>query len=176
MMYQLKNIYSLMKALIACFVTVALLNACGVYKFKDSIIPAEVKTVKVGVIENRARYVNPQLTPRFTEGIRQKILRSTRLIGTQNDDAHYIINGTITTYDATQTVGVSAQQASTNRLTVTLHIVLQKTLENKTEEFDVSRSFDYSANFSLQQAEASLLDEVVRSLTDDVFNHIFSNW
>ena len=47
---------------------------------------------------------------------------------------------------------------------------------NETDEFDVSRSFDYSANLSLQQAEGQLLDEVVRSLTDDIFNHIFSNW
>ena len=29
---------------------------------------------------------------------------------------------------------------------------------------------------SLQQAEAQLLDEVVRSLTDDIFNKIFSDW
>jgi len=55
-------------------------------------------------------------------------------------------------------------------------VFLKKTLENKTDEFDVSRSADFSANLSLQQAEGQLLDEMVRNLTDEIFNHIFSNW
>lgn len=161
---------------IMAILSLNLLLGCGIYKFKDSIIPADVKTVKIGLIENKASYINPQLAPKFTQKIQQKIIGSTKLTGTTSDDAHYVINGTITTYNANQTVGVSAQQASTNRLTVTLHMILKKTLTNETDEFDVSRSFDYSANLSLQQAEGQLIDEVVRSLTDDVFNHIFSNW
>jgi hypothetical protein len=44
------------------------------------------------------------------------------------------------------------------------------------QEFDISRSFDYDSNKSLQQAEAGLLDEMIRSLTDEIFNRIFSNW
>jgi len=59
---------------------------------------------------------------------------------------------------------------------VSVHVVLKKTLENKTDEFDVSRNADFSANLSLQQAEGQLLDELVRNLTDEIFNHIFSNW
>lgn len=152
------------------------LTSCGIYKFRDATIPADVKTVNVKFIENRARYVNPQLAQKFTDKIQQKIIGSTKLTRTNSEDAHYVISGTITNYDATQTVGISAQQATTNRLTVTLHMILKKTLENKTEEFDVSRSFDFSSNLSLQQAEGQLLDEVVRSLTDDIFNRIFSNW
>jgi hypothetical protein len=73
-------------------------------------------------------------------------------------------------------VGVSAQQASTNRLTVTVHVVLKKTLENKEQEFDVSRNFDFSANLTLNQAEGQLMDDILRNITDDIFNQIFSNW
>ncbi|HJV20776.1 MAG TPA: LptE family protein [Sediminibacterium sp.] len=152
------------------------LTGCRIYTFNDAVIPTDVKTVKIGFFENRARYVNPQLSPKLTDKVQTKITSQTKLTRTNNDDAHYIINGTITNYDPSQTVGVSAQQASTNRLTVTVHIVFKKTLENKVEEFDVSRSFDYSANLSLQQAEGQLLDEVVRTITDEIFNRIFSNW
>ena len=152
------------------------LAGCGVYKFKDAVIPTDVKTIKIGFIENRARYVNPQLSPKLTDKLLQKITGSTKLTRTNNDDAHYVVSGQITNYDPSQTVGISGQQATTNRLTVTVHITLRKTLDNKTDEFDVSRSFDYSANLTLSQAEGQLLDEVVRSLTDDIFNHIFSNW
>ncbi|MEI6265358.1 MAG: LptE family protein [Sphingobacteriia bacterium] len=158
------------------FIAFMLLSGCKVYSFKDAVIPSDVKTVKIGFFENRARYVNPQLAPKLTDKIQVKITSNTKLTRTNNDDAHYIINGTITNYDGSQTVGVSNQQASTNRLTVTVHVILKKTLDNKVEEFDVSRSFDYSGNLSLQQAEGQLLDEVVRTLTDEIFNRIFSNW
>ena len=157
-------------------IIIALSTGCKIYSFKDAVIPQDVKTVKVGFIENRARYINPQLSPKLTDKVQSKIISQTKLTRTNNDDAHYVIIGTITNYDPSQTVGVSAQQATTNRLTVTVHIVLKKTLENKEEEFDVSRSFDYSANLTLQQAEGQLLDEVVRSLSDEIFNRIFSNW
>lgn len=164
-----------------CFFTaticlVVLLQGCFVYKFNDAVIPANVKTVKIGFIDNKARYVNPQLSPKLTDKLQAKITSQTKLTRTNNDDADYVINGSITNYDPSQTVGVSAQQASTNRLTVTVHIVLRKTLENKVEEFDVTRSFDFSANLTLQQAEGQLLDEVIRNITDEIFNRIFNNW
>lgn len=149
---------------------------CKIYSFKDAVIPTDVKTVKISPVENKALYVNPQVAQKLYDKLQQKIIGSTRLTRTNNDDADYVIAGTITTYDATQTVGVSSQQASTNRLTVTMHVVWRKNKTNETVEFDVSRSFDYSANLSLQQAEGQLLDEVVRTLTDDVFNRIFSDW
>ncbi len=159
------------------FFAIASSTACKVnYSMRDAVIPTDVKTVKIGFIENRARYINPQLSPKLTDKLQVKITNQTKLTRTNSDDAHYVINGTITNYDGSQTVGVSAQQASTNRLTVTVHVILKKNLDNKVEEFDVTRSFDYSANLTFQQAEGQLLDEVVRNLTDEIFNRIFSNW
>jgi hypothetical protein len=153
-----------------------LLTSCGIYSFRDAVIPDNIKTVKIGFIENRARYVNPQLAPLLTDKLQQKIIGQTKLTRTNSDDAHYQIFATITNYDPTQTVGVSAQQASTNRLTVTVHVLLKKTLENKEQEFDVTRNFDFSANLTLNQAEGQLMDDIIRNITDDIFNQIFSNW
>jgi phosphoribosylanthranilate isomerase len=152
------------------------MSGCGVYSFRDAVIPAEVKTIKIGFIENKARYVNPQLAPQLTDKLQQKIISSTKLTRTNSDDAHYQIYATITNYDPSQTVGVSGQQATTNRLTVTVHVLLKKTLENKEQEFDVSRNFDFSANLTLNQAEGQLMDDILRNITEDIFNQIFSNW
>lgn len=157
-------------------IATTLLCSCGIYSFKDAVIPENVKTIKIGFIENKARYVNPQLAPLLTDKLQQKILGQTKLTRTNSDDAHYQIYATITNYDPSQTVGVSERQASTNRLTVTVHVVLKKTLDNKEQEFDVSRNFDFSANLSLSQAEAQLMDDIVRNISDDIFNQIFSNW
>src|SRR6478609_202291 len=130
---------------------VALLSGCGVYKFKDSVIPTDVKTIKIGYIENRASYVNPQVGQLMTDKLQQKIIGGTRLSRTNDDGADYVINGTVTNYDATQTVGVSAQQDSANRLTVTIHVIWRNNVKADTQEFDVSRSYDYAASLSLQQ-------------------------
>ena len=153
-----------------------LLSGCGIYSFRDAVIPDNIKTIKIGFIENKARYVNPQLAPLLTDKLQQKIMSQTKLTRTNNDDAHYQIFATITNYDPSQTVGVSAQQASTNRLTVTVHVVLKKTLENKEQEFDVTRNFDFSATLTLNQAEGQLMEDIIRNITDDIFNQIFSNW
>jgi hypothetical protein len=152
-------------------------SGCGIYTLNDvSIDYTKIKTIKLFTIENKASYVNPQLSPKLYDKLSQKFVNSTKLTRTNNDDAHYQVIATITGYNPSQTVGISAQQATTNRLTVTVHVVLKKTLENKSDEFDVTRNADFSANLSLQQAEGQLLDELVRNLTDEIFNHIFSNW
>lgn len=151
-------------------------SSCGIYSFKDAVIPDNIKTIKIGFIENKARYVNPQLAPQLTDKLQQKIISQTKLSRTNSDDAHYQIYATITNYDPSQTVGVSGQQASTNRLTVTVHVILKKTLENKEQEFDVTRNFDFSANLTLSQAEGQLMSDILRNITDDIFNQIFSNW
>jgi len=171
----LKNKISHINIILILFFVITI-TSCGIYSFKDAVIPENVKTIKIGFIENKARYVNPQLAPLLTDKLQQKILGQTKLTRTNSDDAHYQIFATITNYDPTQTVGVSDRQASTNRLTVTVHVVLKKTLENKEQEFDVSRNFDFSANLSLSQAEAQLIDDIVRNISDDIFNQIFSNW
>jgi hypothetical protein len=149
--------------------------SCKVYSLKDVTIPPEVKTIKIGFIENKARYVNPQISPRLTDRLQQKINNQTRLTRTTSDDAHYQVNGYISQYDVT-TSGISSQQAATNRLTVGVHINFRNTLTNTAQEFDVSRNFDFSANLSLQQAEGALTEEILRNLTDEIFNRLFSNW
>ncbi|WP_081148673.1 LPS assembly lipoprotein LptE [Niastella vici] len=159
-----------------CLLPVALLFA-GCYTFKDiGSIPKEVKTFRVNYIENRARYINPQLSPQLTDKLRQKITGQTRLTGVQSDDAHYDISGQITGYNVT-TSGISNQTAATQRLTVTVHINFRNNLDqSKNFEADVSRNFDYSASLTLTQAEAQLTETIVKQVVDEIFNRIFSNW
>jgi hypothetical protein len=150
------------------------LNSC--YSFKDVSIPPEVKTVRITYFENRARYVNPQLSPQLTDKLRQKVNGQTRLTIIQGDDAHYDISGTITGYDLT-TSGIANQQASSNRLNVVVHVVFINRLDDKKSfEADVTRSFDFASSLSLSQAETQLNESIIRNLTDEIFNRIFSNW
>ena len=152
-------------------------SSCFRYSFRDKAsIPDSIKTVKVNFIENRARYQNPQLSPRLTDRVRQKITGQTKLTQTNNDNADWEVSGEITDYSVT-TSGISNQQESTNRLTVTVHITLTKRKEGgDVKEHDITRNYDFAASQSLQQAEAKLFDEMIRTLTDDIFNRLFSDW
>lgn len=146
------------------------------YSFKDVSIPPEVKTARVNYIENRATYVNPQLSPQLTDRLRQKINNQTRLTLITGDEADYDIRGEVRSY-ALSTAGISDQQAATNRLTITVHIIFKNRLDEKANfEADISRNFDFNANITLQQAEAQQMDDILKNLSDEIFNRIFSNW
>ncbi|MDQ2862519.1 MAG: LPS assembly lipoprotein LptE [Bacteroidota bacterium] len=171
-----------MKANIKLFLTLCLLSvtlsfATCKYSTKDvAPIPSDIKTFRVNYFENKARYVNPQLSPAITEKLKQKIIGQTRLRQTNNDDAHYDISGYVSDYSVT-TTGISGQQASTNRLNVTFHLIFKNSLDNtKNFETDVTSNYDFSAQLTLPQAEAQLQDEIVKNVTDAIFNKIFSNW
>lgn len=163
-----------MHKLFVFFSAVILFSGC--YSFKDVSIPPEVKTVRVNYIENKAPYINPQLSPQLTDRLRQKINNQTRLTLVQGEDAHYEINAEIRSYNVS-TAGISDQQSATNRLTVGVHIIFQNRLDPKANfEADVSRNFDFSASLSLQAAESQRSEEILKNLTDEIFNRIFSNW
>src|ERR1700712_4088645 len=166
-----------MLILILIFISV---NSCGVYSFKDVSIPPEVKSIHIGFIENRARYVDPQLSPQLTDKFKQKISSQTKLTQIQTDNADYDVSAYVSEYNVT-TAGVANQTASINRLTVTVHLALKNRLADQklgTPDFetDISRNFDFPATQSLTDAEASLTPQVVQQLTDDMFNRLFSNW
>lgn len=150
-------------------------SGCGIYRFNEATIPDSIKTVRVNFIDNKARYVNPQLSPRLTDKLRQKIISQTRLTQTNSDQVDWEISGWISDYSFT-TSAISGQQVANNRLTVTVHIILSDRKTEKTTDYDVTRSFEFRGNQSLQQAENSLGDELIRTLTDEIFNKLFSNW
>jgi len=129
----------------------------------------------VNFLENHARYINPQLSQKLTDKLRQKIIGQTRLSQTNSDNADWEISGFITDYSFS-TSAISGQQVTNNRLTVAVHIILNNHKADKTQDYDVSRSFEFKGDKSFQQAEAELGDEMIRTLTDEIFNKLFSNW
>ncbi|HEV3222149.1 MAG TPA: LPS assembly lipoprotein LptE [Puia sp.] len=164
-----------------CLVSVYLaLGGCKIYSFKDVSIPPEVKTIRVGFIENRARYIDPQLSPQLTDKFKQKISNQTKLTQILSENADYDVTAFVSEYNVS-TAGVSSQAASIDRLTVTIHLALKNRLADQklgTPDFetDISRNFDFPATQSVSDAEASLTPQIVSQMTDDMFNRLFSNW
>lgn len=170
--------FSSIRLLIGCCVLLITFSyATCKYSTKDtSPIPLEVKTFRVNYLENKARYVNPQLSPTLTEKLKQKIVGQTRLRQINGDEAHYDISGYVSDYSVT-TTGISNQNASTNRLNVSFHLIFKDRLDQKKDfETDITNNYDFSAQKSLQEAEAQLGNDIIKNLVDGIFNKIFSNW
>ena len=158
-------------------------SSCKIYSFKDVSIPPQVKSIHLGYIENRARLVNPLLAPQLNDALRLKIgQQASRLTQSQSPDADYDVSGFVSDYNVT-TSGISNQQAASNRLNVTVHLIFKNHLDPTGKqvapadfEADVTRNFDFSANLSLTDAETQLLPTIVSNMTDEIFNKLFSNW
>lgn len=147
------------------------------YSFKDiSPIPAEVKNFRVQPLGNKATYINPQLAPQLGEKLRQKIINTTRLRQTNADEANYDISGYISQYSVS-TINITGNESSKNRLNVTFHLIFKSNLD-KTKDFeaDVTRTQDFDATLSLSEAENGFNEQLIKNLTEEIFNKIFSNW
>jgi hypothetical protein len=176
-----QNILTIFIKYSICLISICLvMYGCKIYSFKDVSIPPQVKTIRVGFVENRARYVDPQLSPQLTDQFKQKINNQTKLTQILSDNADYDVTAYVSEYNIS-TAGVSSQAASIDRLTVTVHLALKNRLSDQklgTPDFetDITRNYDFPATQSVSDAEASLTPQIVSQMTDDMFNRLFSNW
>ncbi|MBX3241908.1 MAG: hypothetical protein KIT80_13045 [Chitinophagaceae bacterium] len=146
------------------------------YSFRDVSIPTEVKTVRVNYIDNRARYINPQLSPQLTDKLRQKIISQTRLTIINSDEADYDVSGWVSDFSV-NTSGISGNQVSSNNLNITVHLIFKNRLNAKKDfETDITRNFPFPGTMNFTDAQNSLMEEILKNMSEDIFNKIFSDW
>lgn len=120
--------------------------------------------------------MNPQFAPQLTEEVRQKVVNLTRLRQVTGEMGDYDISGYVSDYSVS-TSGVANQQAATNRLSVTFHLIFKNSQDAKKNfEADLNSTYDFDASLTLQQAEQQLGNKIVKNVGDAIFNRIFSNW
>lgn len=153
------------------------LPACKInYGFTGASIAANVKTFSVSYFQNRARLVNPNLSQQFTDGLQEKIIKQTSL-NQISDNGDLEFSGQITDYDVRPMTIVSGDMAAQNRLTIGVKV---KFTNNKDHTQDWEKSFnayeDYESSQSLSAVEGTLVPEIIKKLTDDIFNASVANW
>jgi hypothetical protein len=169
------RIYTLI-LLTAVFAT-AIFTACKVsYSFTGASIAPNVKTFSVYYFPNRARLVNPNLSQQFTDGLQEKLVKQTSL-NQISESGDLEFSGQITDYDVKPMNIGEGDLAAQNRLTITIKL---KFVNNKDHEQDWDKSFtayeDFDSNQSLSAIEDSLVPEIIKKLTDDIFNASIANW
>lgn len=139
-------------------------------------IPAEAKTVSVGFFTNNTTLGAPSLSQRFTEKLRDVVSQQTNLaLIKQNADLQF--EGYLSDYNVSPVAIQSTDQASLNRLTITVQVKYTNKFEaSKNFELAFSRFADFKSSENIAAVESDLVNEIYRQLTEDIFNKAFNNW
>ena len=113
----------------------------------------------------------------LTEQMQEKFLKLTKLelVDMEGD---LEITGAVTGYDVKATAVTANEQAAQNRLTVNVKISFtnRKYPEENQDDKSFSAFADFDAMQQLDAVEASLCEEIIEQLCDDMFNATVANW
>ena len=163
--------------IVSLVAVVLLMSGCkGGYSFTGASIPPNAKTISVASFPNYATTVNPQLSQKLTDDLRNLFASQTSL-NVVNGDADLEVSGEITSY-TTKAAALSANdEVSMNRLTITVKVKFVNSIDPDANfEQSFSRYRDYNAQLNFSSVESSLVEEIVGELCDDIFNKSVVNW
>jgi len=122
--------------------------------------------------------VTPLYAQRFTESLKDLLLAQSPLRITERN-GELIFTGSVIDY-RTAPVAVqsgAAETASLNRLTITVKVKYENTLEPELNfEKTFSKFADYDANQDLFTIEESLWSLINEQLTQEIYNASVGNW
>ena len=165
-----------LKALVVLLVMA--LTACSVsYKFNGaSINYNETKTIQIADFPIRSSYVWGPMASIFNNQLKDTYANHTRLIQVKrNGDLK--VEGEITQYSqrnkSVNSAGVSAQ----TELSMTVNV---RFTNNKNHKEDFERQFtatqSYESTRSLNSVQEELVTQMVKDITDQIFNATVANW
>ncbi|HNS17747.1 MAG TPA: LptE family protein [Bacteroidales bacterium] len=153
-----------------------IVSGCGVYSFTGASIPPGAKTISINYFQNNALLVQPTLSQRLTDALRDKFTGETSLhLVTENGDMS--IEGEITGYMANPIAIQGNETAALNRLTITVKVRFVSQLDEKMNyETSFTRYQDYDSSSSLADVEDELIDQINQQLVQDIFDKAVVNW
>lgn len=172
-----RTILSFTGVVATLLIALSALQSCGIYSFTGTSIQPDVKTVTINYFEYLAPKVNPSLSNDLTQALQEKFLKLTKL-ELVDIDGDLEITGAVTGYDVKATAITANESASKNRLTVNVKIsfVNRKYPEEDFPDKSFSAYADFDATQSLDAVEATLCEEIIEKLCEDMFNATVANW
>ncbi|KAA6344249.1 hypothetical protein EZS27_008103 [termite gut metagenome] len=155
-----------------------LMVACTVsYKFNGASINYDkVKTISIADFPIKAAYVYTPLATRFNEELKDIYIRQTRLkLISVNADLE--IEGEITGYTQHNEAVKSDGYASETKLTITVNVrFINNTdhAEDFEQQFSAFRTYDSSQLLTAVQDD--LITQMVKDITEQIFNATVANW
>lgn len=149
---------------------------CGVYSFTGASIPPEAETISIGFIKNKADLVEPTLSQRFTDALRERFSAQTNLL-VITDGGDLQMEGEIRRYSVRPVAIQGNETAALNRLTIEVFISYSNSFdESKDFETSFSRFEDFPSDQDISAVKDVLIESINNQLVDDIFNKAVVNW
>jgi hypothetical protein len=161
----------------ATFATL-LLGGCKIsYSPSGSSIDYNVtKTITINDFPNQAPLVYPPLSQSFTEGLRDKYTRQTKL-RTVSANGDIELEGEITGYDVAPMAIKEDAYSSMTKLTMTVRVrFTNRSNPDKDFEQNFSAFREFDSNLMLQDVQDSLNEELTKEIADQIYNATVADW
>lgn len=151
-------------------------TSCKIYRFTDASVDPNWKTFTMAQTINRATLQNPNAAPTFTEALKNKFLRDTRL-ALNRDEGDLEFSATIMEYNIEPVAITGVETTAQNRLNISIKVDCVNN-SDKTKSFSqVFRDGEnYNANRQFTDVENSLVNTIYDRLVQQIFNRTFGNW
>jgi len=162
------------KCIYLIIMTVFILPGC--YSFKGVTIPADVNTYYVENFNLSAPNAPVEIDIQFSESLRTKVRTESRLKLTDTDP-DVVFAGQITGYQITSEAPREGNTVALNKLDITVQVQFTN---HRNEKESYSRSFSFFRTFpadqDLQAVQESLNRDIIKQLTEKIFNETFASW
>jgi len=180
MLSRLKRCFSDNRSI--CFVSIILtgviLSSCSIsYKFNGSSLDyTKTKTITIADFPNNATLVYPQLAPKLNTALKDIFNRRTKLQQVRrNGDMQ--IEGEITEYRLTPLSIQANALAAQTQLTMTIRFKFTNTRNPKDDiETTLSASQTFDSSKMLTAVQEALANEMVKEITEKIYNQTVARW
>lgn len=169
--------WKIISKVIVAGVCLCLLSCAVSYKFNGASIDyTKTKTIQIADFPNRSAYIWGPMAPMFNNALKDLYANHTKLTQVRrNGDLK--IEGEIVQY-AQRNKSVSSEGYSAQtELTMTVNVRFTN-IKNRQEDFE--RQFTatavYETTLSLNAVQEQLVAEMVKDLTEQIFNATVANW
>ena len=154
---------------------IALVQA-GCYSFKGFSVDPSLSTFRVAQFGVTAPNAPPNINQTFTEGLKRKISRESRLVLDENNpDIQF--GGTVTRYHVSAVSPEPGEFAALQRLEITVNV---EYTNYRDPEDTWTQNFSFFADFAPEQNLLDVQDDLITiiftQIEEDIFNKAFTNW
>ncbi len=168
-----RQITSKLNLFLLVFTSLILMQACTIsYTFNGASIDySKTRSISIVDFNNVAELVHPPLAQEFTENLRDKYSKQTRLqLLKNNGDMH--LEGEIVGYHLTpMSIGADSYSAET-KLTVTINV---RFTNKSNPEDDFEKKYMAFQSFDSNRMLTDVQDDLLKIITEDIIDNIYND-
>ncbi|MDG1755469.1 MAG: LptE family protein [Rhodothermales bacterium] len=157
-------------------VLLLLISGCGYYSFTGATIPEHLGSIAIPLVEDNSISTVSAMDEEMTQLLIDRFVRQTRLSLEPNElAADALLSLIITRYDNVPTSVSGNEQATRNRVSITVSVQYQDQVEDAELLNRTFSAFEEYDPFDPDQEESAAFAALIK-IAEDIFTAATSNW